>query len=324
MNSNVIKVSVALLSLYVISSFYKEYQKNENESELENNNLMINEYLLQEIKSNKLKKPILWIHIPYKRNSRNWDSFYSRSNENINQDYIYLCVKSIIDKCGQSFHVCVIDDNSFHKILPNWNIDMTTIDEPILGYMRVLGLMKLMYNYGGMLVPYSFVCYKDLLQLYNNNNKAFFGEFVDNTIVSNNSLLYPSYIFMGSTKMNPVINEIIKSIEITIHNNTSDEITFNNSINKLIYEKINNNDANLIDGKYLGVKTSNNQIVSLELLFSEKHITFDKNILGVYIPYDKILERHKYSWFSKLSYDECISGDYNISLILKKSVNQYL
>jgi hypothetical protein len=324
MNSNVIKVSVALLSIYVISSYYKQYQKNEATDELENNNLMINEYLLQEIKSNKLKKPILWIHIPYKKNSRKWDSFYSRSNENINQDYIYLCVKSIIDKCGQSFHVCVIDDNSFQKLLPKWNIDMTIIDEPILDYMRTLGLMKLMYHYGGMLVPYSFVCYRDLNDIYNNNNKAFFGEFIDNTIISSNSLLYPNYRFMGSLKMNPIINEIIKSIEITIHNNTTDEINFNNSINKLIYEKINNNDATLIGGKYLGVKTSNDKIVSLELLFSEKHITFDKNIIGVYIPYDKILERYKYNWFSKLSYDECISGDYNISLILKKSVNQYL
>jgi len=129
---------------------------------------------------------------------------------------------------------------------------------------------------------------------------------------------------MGSSKLNPIINDIIKSIEITIHNNATDEIKFNNSINKLIYEKINNNEATLIFGKYLGVKTSDDKIVSLELLFSEKHITFDKNIVGVYIPYDKILERYKYNWFSKLSYDECISGDYNISLILKKSVNQYL
>ena len=182
MNSNVINVSLALLSIYVISSYYKQYQKTEATDELENNNLMINEYLLQDIKSNKLKKPILWIHIPYKKNARKWDSFYSRSNENINQDYIYLCVKSIIDKCGQSFHVCVIDDNSFQKMLPNWNIDMTIIDEPILDYMRTLGLMKLMYNYGGMLVPYSFVCYRDLIDVYNNNNKAFFGEFSANDL----------------------------------------------------------------------------------------------------------------------------------------------
>ncbi len=324
MNSNVIKVSVALLSLYVISSFYKKYQKDENDNELENNNLIINDYLLEDIKSNKLKKPILWIHIPYKKNSRNWDSFYSRTNENINQDYIYLCVKSIIDKCGKSFHVCVIDDNSFQKILPNWNIDMTIIDEPILGYMRTLGLMKLIYNYGGMLVPYSFVCYKDLIQLYNDNSKAFFGEFVDNTIVTNHTLLYPNYKFMGSNRMNPVIDQIIKSIEITIHNNTTDEINFNNSINKLIYEKINSSDANMIDSKYLGVKTSNNKIVTVELLFSEKIITFNKDIFGVYLPYDKILEMYNYSWFSKLSYDECINTNYNISFILKKSVNQYL
>jgi len=129
---------------------------------------------------------------------------------------------------------------------------------------------------------------------------------------------------MGSNRMNPVIDQIIKSIEITIHNNTTDEINFNNSINKLIYEKINSSDANMIDSKYLGVKTSNNKIVTVELLFSEKIITFNKDIFGVYLPYDKILEMYNYSWFSKLSYDECINTNYNISFILKKSVNQYL
>ena len=101
----------------------------------------------------------------------------------INQDYIYICVKSIIDRCGDSFHVCIINDDSFEKLLPNWKIDMTLIDEPILGYMRTLGLMKLMYKYGGLLVPYSFVCYQDLINTYKNSNKPFFGEFIENYYV---------------------------------------------------------------------------------------------------------------------------------------------
>lgn len=324
MNSSIIKVGAALLSLYIISSLYKEYEKKENDNDTEKNNVMINDYLLKEITSNRLKKPILWIHVPYKKNSRNWDSFYSRSNENINQDYIYICVKSIIDRCSDSFHVCIINDDSFEQLLPNWKIDMTLIDEPILGYMRTLGLMKLIYKYGGLLAPYSFVCYQDLINVYKNSNKPFFGEFMENSNLSDMTMLYPNYRFMGSTRENPVINEIIKSIEITIHNNTTDENNFNNSINRLIYEKIKNNEASLINADYLGVKTHNGEVMSLELFFSEKHISFNKNILGVYIPYDKILERHHFSWFAKANFDECINTNYNISYILKKSVSQYL
>ena len=62
-----------------------------------------------------IKKPILWVHIDYKKNSRNWESFYSRSNNDINQDYLYLTIRSIIDNCGDDSHICLIDDNSFSK-----------------------------------------------------------------------------------------------------------------------------------------------------------------------------------------------------------------
>ena len=63
---------------------------------------------------------------------------------------------------------------------------MNKLSNPILENMRVLGLMKLIYNYGGLNVPYSFVCYKDLITLYNNSlSNPFFGELRSNSIVSN-------------------------------------------------------------------------------------------------------------------------------------------
>ena len=175
-----------------------------------------------------------------------------------------------------------------------------------------------------MLVPYSFVCYRDMIELYNNMNKPFFGEFIEESNLSNITTLYPNYRFMGSMRENPIISDIIKCIEIAIHNNTTDEIKFSNSINKLIYEKINKNQASLVSGEYLGVKTNNNELMSLELFFSEKYISFNKKIIGVYIPYNNIIERNHYSWFAKANFDECINTNYNISYILKKSISQYL
>lgn len=326
-NSNVLKIGIAVLSLYAINTIYNNYNENEKQRTSDENNLIVNDYLLSEIKSNKLKKPILWIHIPYKLNSRNWESFYSRSNENINQPYILLCIKSIIDTCGNSFHVCIIDDDTFPKLLPNWNINMSKISEPLLGYIRSVAFMKLLYNYGGMFVPYSFVCYKNLIDLYNTStldNKPFFCEFKNYSAVSNIKEVYPSYIFMGCLKENEIINNIIRLFELHIHNNSTNEINFTGSLDKILYEKIINNQAILIDGKYIGTKTSENNTVTLEMLFSEKEITFTKNIKGIYLPHDKILENTKYNWFSQLHVDNTVEGDLNIFYILKKSVNQYL
>ena len=89
-SSSLFKASVAILSLFVIRSYYDNYNKSELISSNDNNNDIIHDYLLKDIPKNKLKKPILWIHIPYKKNSRSWDSFYSRSNEEINQPYIFM------------------------------------------------------------------------------------------------------------------------------------------------------------------------------------------------------------------------------------------
>lgn len=325
MSSSLVKAGAAILSIYVIKSIYDNYNKNELEMIAENDNVIIKDYLLKDIKKDKLKKPILWIHIPYEKNSRSWDSFYSRSNEEINQPYIYFCVKSIIDKCGKSFHVCIIDDNSFEKLLPNWNIDMNKLSNPILENMRVLGLMKLIYNYGGLNVPYSFVCYKDLITLYNSSlSNPFFGELRSKSIVSNICELYPTYEFMGCEKENDNILEIIKLIEITISNKASNQIGFDGTINKLLYQKIIENKATLIDGSFIGSKKENNKALTIEDLFSEEPVIFKNNIYGIYLPYNEILLRNKYNWYCRSSIDECINGDLNIHFIIKRTVNQYL
>ena len=325
MSSSLVKAGAAILSIYVIKSIYDSYNENELELATKNDNVIIKDYLLKDIKKDKLTKPILWIHIPYEKNSRLWDSFYSRSNEEINQPYIYFCVKSIIDKCGKSFHVCIIDDNSFEKLLPNWNIDMNKLSNPILENFRVLGLMKLIYNYGGFSVPYSFVCYKDLITLYDQLKfSPFFGELKSKSIVSNVCELYPSYSFMGCEKENDQLLEIIKLIEITISNKSSNQLDFDGTINKLLYQKIIENNALLIDGTFIGTKKEDNKVLTIEELFSEEPIMFKNNLYGIYLPHDQILLRNKYNWFSKVNIDDCIQGELNIHFIIKRSVNQYL
>jgi hypothetical protein len=73
----------------------------------------IQEYLLDGDTLGKSKKPILWLHVPYEYNSRNWLSFGSRSSFDLNQPYLYLTVRSIIKQCQGSFTICIIDDTHF-------------------------------------------------------------------------------------------------------------------------------------------------------------------------------------------------------------------
>jgi hypothetical protein len=124
--------------LIVLGILYKRFEdKRMREENLENVET-IQKYLLNDSSLNKSKKPILWIHVPYEYNSRNWLDFYSRSSLQLNQPYLYLCVKSIIMHCKDSFFICIIDDKSFDRLLPNWDINMSLFSNPILHYMRHL------------------------------------------------------------------------------------------------------------------------------------------------------------------------------------------
>jgi len=155
----------------------------------------IQKYLLDDVTLGKSKKPILWIHVPYEYNSRKWLSFGSRTSFDLNQPYLYFTVRSIIKHSGDSFTVCIYDDNSFKRLLPGWSIDMTRLSDPILSNMRTLGMMKLLYIYGGIHCPISFLCMKNLSGLYTKGtrgNKMFVCKTIVRNSTSNTKNFYPN------------------------------------------------------------------------------------------------------------------------------------
>lgn len=97
---------------------------------------LIRKYLLNDSPLYAYNKPKLWIHTKYEKNSRFWTSFSSRSTYDLNQPYIHLTVKSIIDHCGDDFNICLIDDDSFTKLLPSFNTNIDTMVEPFKLFLQ--------------------------------------------------------------------------------------------------------------------------------------------------------------------------------------------
>jgi hypothetical protein len=75
--------------LIVLGFLYRRFEDKRMREENNENNEAIQNYLLDDVTLAKSKKPILWIHVPYEYNSRNWLSFGSRSSFNLNQPYLY-------------------------------------------------------------------------------------------------------------------------------------------------------------------------------------------------------------------------------------------
>ena len=156
--------------MFIIVLIFSTFGKHVNElfkKQNENDEYeLIRKYLLNDSSLYGYNKPKLWIHSKYEKNSRVWKSFQSRSSMDLNQPYIHLTIKSIMDHCSDDFNICLVDDNSFSKLLPLWKIDLHSLSEQEKKRYRNYGMMTLLYTYGGMIIPNSFICFHSLKNLY--------------------------------------------------------------------------------------------------------------------------------------------------------------
>ena len=270
-------------------------------------------YLLNESSLAKSKKPILWIHVPHEYNSRDWLSFGSRSSFELNQPYLYLTVRSIIKNCEQSFYICIIDDKSFTNLIPGWNVDLTLISDPILSNIRQLAMAKLLYIYGGVNVPISFLCFKDLIGLYEkgtNGDTMFVCENVSSNITSTTDLFCPDARFFGATKNNDILSEYIEFMQRIISSDYTAQTEFLGDFDRWCKKRIEKKRMRLIPGTDIGTKTVDEVPVTVDTLLSEDYIHFYPKMYGIWIPAEQILKRRKFEWFARMSPQQIFQGNF--------------
>jgi len=303
---------ILFIILIVLLILYKRFEDKRLNEENKDNVETIRKYLLNDVDLAKSKKPILWIHVPYEYNSRNWLSFGSRSSFELNQPYLYLTVKTIINQCGEDFTICLIDDKSFKKLVPGWSIDMEKISSPIVDKIRILGLVKLLYIYGGMLCPISFLCIKNLQELYNkgiSGDKMFLCELNNRNITSTEYNFYPNLTFSGSPKECPTLLNLIDFMQRTISSDFTSESDFLGDFNRWCESRIRRGEINLIDGIEIGTKTIDRQPILIENLLSQNYLNLYPNLYGIYIPANEILNRKYYEWFARLSTKQVLESN---------------
>jgi hypothetical protein len=305
---------IALFGIVIALSFlYQKYLEKQAKTASFDDYGEIKKYLLKDKTLDKSKKPILWIHIPYEYNARNWASFGSRSSTELNQPYLYLTVKSIIKNCDESFKIVLIDDDTFEKLIPNWSINIHLLSDPMKCNMRQLAIAKLIYTYGGINVPISFLCFKNLIGLYNkgiNDDTMFVCENYDSNITATNKLFYPNAGFMGAKKENDTLKQFIHFMEKTITNDYTAQPKFLGEFDKWCNNKINKGKMRLISGIDVGTKTMDNETVIVETLLGEDYIHFYGKMYGIWIPDKMILRRTHYEWFASMSPEQIFDSQF--------------
>lgn len=321
---------IAFIGL-IIAATYIGSQYNKSGLTKDNEYYMIKEYLLNDSPLIGFDKPKIWIHTKYEINTRKWKTFYSRSTTDLNQPYIHLTVKTIINHCGDDFNICLIDDETFSKIIPSWDIDMNRLPEPMKKRTRELGLAQLIYYYGGMVVPNSFLCLRNLKELYKNGTAGghpFVTENINRTMnlasSSKTPLFIPDSFIMGAKKNNPLMLEYIEHIKrtnrVTNSSHFDRDIEFLGINNQWFIQKLEMGELNLIDGQLVGVKTTDNKKILIEELTDEYYLDLNPKAYGINIPQEEILIRPKFQWFAIMSGEEMLNTKMIIAKYLKVSL----
>lgn len=305
-----LKYIVTIGLLLAVSVAYEKFKLYSQQDEQIRNYEIVKKYLVSESSLAKSKLPILWIHNDYNVNARNWSSFFSRNTVDLNQPYVLLTIKSIIDKCGGSFNVCLIDDDSFTNIIPGWNVDMSRAAEPIRSKMRDLALARILKCYGGLIVPPSFLCTKNLIGAYKKmtaNGCLMTASMVNTNITSAHVDYMLSNKMLGCQKNCPLIDQYIQYLEHLVSTDYTSESVFEGNADRWLL--IPRSGINVINPELTGSCDVDGNVVNIDRLIGNSYIDFSPAALGVYLPQQDILKRTDYQWFANLSARQAIESD---------------
>jgi hypothetical protein len=302
----------SLLLLIGANALYSMYKKQNVKEEDREDYEIVKKYLLNDSSLAKSKKPIIWIHNVYDINARHWLSFGSRNSTELNQPYLYLTIKSIIDQCGEDFNVCLIDDSSFKNILPGWTIDLNQIGDPLRLKIRELALAKVLYYYGGMLLPSSFICLKslnDVYETYTADGLMCVGEFLNRNVTSMNNNYAPSNKLMACNKGCRTMYAYMNYLEIMTSKDFTEASVFTGSISTWFNKEILAGNIVLLSCEKIGTRDAHGKTVAIERLMENGYINFSDDIVGIYIPVEDLIKRFKYNWFSRCSVEQVLDSD---------------
>ena len=199
--------------------------------------------------------------------------------------------------------------------MDSWTIDFDAMDITLKNKVRHLANAKLLYEYGGVLVPSSFVCSKSLKNLYfkNVNDKGFLHVKLDDTSYVTERRYIPDNTFMGCKRKHKLMKKYCLYLEQLISTDYTSESDFKDSISKYLSNLVNDKKMSLINGKFIGIKDVNDKPILLEDLFNTQFIDIIEDTYGIYIPDKKLQLRTAYNWFLRIDIKSLLDSEMIIS-----------
>lgn len=309
----------------VASLFGRKYFDWIHRSKEDDDYELVRKYLLNESTLHGDSRPKIWIHSEHEINARKWKNFMSRNTTDVNQPYLYLTIQSIIQHCGEDFHICLIDDDSFEKILPTWDVDLKSMPENIKTKYRNIALLQVLHKYGGVIMPDSLLCLKSLKPLYTQCDKTNTPFMVEKIIRIPNSQhlkpYLPSMYCIGAKKNDPLLQQMMTKLTEMIDSHFHNETEFNSDFEQWCAEKCQTNSIHCVDGSFFGIKNKIGKPIIIDDLMSDNYLdVVHSNLYGIYIPKQEILKRPKFQYFSILPVEQILNSNHVLAKYFKTSI----
>lgn len=310
MNGIVIYIGILILLLSILRYNYTKKLKDEKQRMSRGEQLDINKYFYDINNLRESKKRKLWIHIPFEKNARNWESFGSRNTYNLNLPYMTLCIKSIVDHCSEYYDIIIYDDTNMNEILKDTEIDLSKISGSLLEKYREICKMKILYEYGGIMLPPSLFLRKSLSGMDNEDVWYVIDSY--NYQSDNLKTMLPSTIVSASDKKNKHLKKYIDHLE-EIALKDFGESSIHYSANYFLV-----NNVPILDGAIIGLQDTNNKPVTLDKLMSSKDLNLRSDTLGLYMPHEELLRRKTYQWYCYLNEKDVLEAQVAFSYFMLK------
>lgn len=313
MNGVILYLIIIVLLLMFMTHKYKEKVEKNRIKTIKGEPIDIDNYFYNSNYLRTSKRRKIWVHIPFEKNARVWESFGSRTSTKLNMSYITLCVKSIIDWCSESYDIIIFDDNNISSILET-EIDFSKLSGPLLQKYREICLLKIIHLHGGVILPPSLYLRRPF-SLVDVQNTWYVAEVSPGTEQGQNTNRTSlSTVITGTDINNHILKQYIDVLEKTAMKDFGeDSLHFGNN-----YFKQNRIPA--LDGSLFGTKDINGKSVSVDTLMSNTRLNLSTDNIGLYIPYQDLLKRKKYQWFCKMSEEQVLETRCGMTYYMLESV----
>ena len=320
------KVGV-MIALLIVGALYERWKATDPFNDDSRRRSLISKFLISKGKGtvdepvSDPDHPIVWIHAPHEVNARWWPTFGSRNTRCTNQPYMQLCMNSVLARCGSTCNVCLIRDEDFEKLIPGWDIDLRRLGGSDQRTVRDLAFCSLLAAHGGMLVPPSFACTRDLAELHREGLAASDMYAVDvppiqgggtgpeGPLGNDAPATAPSTRFMGARAGCSQLAGLGIDLARQFVSDRTAQPGFLATPGARILEGVRNGSITLVSGRLVGALDADDKRIDAATLCSFEYVDISPDSYGLLIPADELLRRVSLRWFPRLSPQQVLQSN---------------